>query len=94
MEVLTTSTLIPIGLVMTVGGALVGFVKWMTTIHNMAKQNKKDIQNLKEKQVPDLHEKLDSLNEKLIAVSTTMAELKGSVEAKLEYLVEHTKKHN
>jgi len=71
------------------GAVLIGFVKWLTTIQNMAKQNKIDIHELKKTEIPEIQKKLDDMHEKQNNAATSIAKIEGQ----LDFLVDHAKKH-
>lgn len=90
MEVLNESTLIPIGFVITMAASLIAAVKWAVGVQNTGKENSRKIKHIEERLIPEIRGDQKETNDKLDMVHNTVSNIEG----KLDFLVDHAKKHN
>jgi predicted nucleic acid-binding Zn-ribbon protein len=99
MDVLSSATLIPLGVVLTIFGIIVGFVRWLESMHNTGKANMKrlvetdnDVKALRDK-IGKLEETHSGLAERLVRFETKIEELPNTIKVVVsELLNEYLKK--
>lgn len=79
MEALTSSTWVPLGAVVTAALLLIGFVRWLESMHSTGKTNSQKL-NQTDVDIKKLRDKIDELEKTHSTVSDRLARLETKLE--------------